>query len=91
MLGLTTFQTRMAQQQVRIDQLQELVTQGKKDHQLLLRQRAELRSPQRLGAESERLGMVQAQALGFVTVDAATYAAVLGASGRLTDDHGAGG
>jgi len=51
-----------------------------------LRQRAELRSPQRLGSESERLGMVPADAVGFVTVDAATYAGVLAASGRLADD-----
>jgi len=84
MLGLTTFQTRMAQQQVRIDQLQAEVDSAKERQELLLRRRAELRAPQRLAAESERLGMVQAEAIDFVTVDPAIYAQVLAASGRLT-------
>jgi hypothetical protein len=84
MLGLTTFQTRMAQQQVRIDQLDRQVDSAKARHADLLRQRAELRSMQRLDAESKRLGMQQAQAVGFVTVDPNIYASVLAASGRLT-------
>lgn len=86
MLGLTTFQTRMAQEQVRIDQLDEQVDSAKARQELLLRRRAELRAPQRLAAESERLGMVQAEAIDFVTVDPLMYAEVLAASGRLESD-----
>ncbi len=86
MLGLTTFQTRMAQQQVRIDLLEEQVDAAKARQELLLRRRAELRAPQRLAAESDRLGMVQAEAIDFVTVDPLMYAEVLAASGRLASD-----
>jgi len=86
MLGLTVFQTRMAQQQVRIDQLEKQVDEARSKREDLLRRRAELRAPQRLGEEAERLGMVPAEAASFVEVDEDVYAAVLGASGRLQPD-----
>ena len=88
MLALTVFEIHMAQHQVQIDRINLQLDQARVDQQDLLRQRAELTSVQRLGAQSAALGMVQAAGVGFVTVDAATVAAVVAGSGRLHADAG---
>lgn len=84
MLGITTFQTRMAQTQVEIDQLQRKIDGARATKVSLERQRAELRSPVRLGREAEAMGMVQASSVGFVQVDSDTYVAAIAASGQMT-------
>lgn len=83
MLGITTFQTRMAQDQVELDQLQAKVVKARLLHQELERQQADLRSPVRLGREASKLGMVPAETVGFVTVDGETYTGVLTSSANL--------
>jgi hypothetical protein len=83
MLGITTFQTRMAQTQVEIDQLQRKIDRARATKVSLERQQAELRSPVRLGREAESMGMVQASAVGFVQVDSETYVAAIAASGQM--------
>ena len=87
MLGIATFQTRMAQNQVEIDQLQRSIDRARATNQSLQRQRAELRSPSRLGREAQAMGMVQAGAVGFVQVDLETYVDAIAASGRLDRDN----
>ena len=77
MLGVTTFQTRMAESQVKLDQLQVRVDKARSLNEQLTRQRGELLSPARLGAEASRLKMVAADTVGFVRVDDATYRTVL--------------
>lgn len=83
MLGITVFQTRMAQQQVQLDQLQVAVDKAQARHQELLKAQAELRSPQRIGISAHTLGLVTPSAVGFVTVDRSTYAEVVAGSGSL--------
>lgn len=87
MLGITTFQTRMAQDQVELDQLQAKVVKARLLRQELEREQADLRSPVRLGREATKLGMVPADAVGFVTVDGATYSGVLEHSGGLVGNE----
>jgi hypothetical protein len=86
MLGITVFQTRMAQQQVQLDQLQVAVDKAQARHQELVRSQAELRSPQRIGLSAHTLGLVAPSAVGFVTVDRATYVDVVAGSGALTSN-----
>jgi cell division protein FtsL len=83
MLGITTFQTRMAQDQVELDQLQAKVVKARLLRQELEREQAELRSPVRLGREAAKMGMVPADAVGFVTVDGSTYTTVLAGADSL--------
>ncbi len=87
MLGIATFQTRMAQTQVEIDQLQRSIDRARATKQSLERQRAELRSPVRLGREAQAMGMVQAGTVGFVQVDLETYVDAIAASGRMERDE----
>ncbi|CAB4691277.1 MAG: hypothetical protein F2934_02350 [Actinobacteria bacterium] len=90
MLGVTTFQTRMAEEQVKLDQLQVKVDKARELHQSLERERAELRSPVHLGREAATMKMSAADAVGFVTVDAQTYTEVLAASAAMPlDESGA--
>ena len=89
MLGITTFQTRMAEDQVQLDRLLVKVDKARALQQTLERQQAELRSPVRLGREASRLNLVSAEAVGFVEVDAATYRTVLTSSaGMSLEDPG---
>lgn len=89
MLGITTFQTRMAEDQVQLDRLLVKVDKARTLHQTLERQQAELRSPVRLGREASRLHLVAAEAVGFVEVDTATYRTVLTSSaGMSLEDPG---
>lgn len=87
MLGVTTFQTRMAEEQVKLDQLQVKVDKARALHQSLERERAELRSPVNLGREAATMKMGAAEAVGFVTVDAQTYTEVLATSSAMPLDE----
>ena len=77
MLGVTTFQTRMAENQVHLDRLLVKVDKARDLNVQLSRERAELLSPVRLGAEAERMKMALPETVGFVSVDTDTYRAVL--------------
>ena len=89
MLGITTFQTRMAEDQVQLDRLLVKVDKARALHQTLERQEAELRSPVRLGREAARLHLVAADTVGFVDVDQSTYRTVLASSaGMSLEDPG---
>jgi hypothetical protein len=90
MLGLTVFQTRMAKEQVQIDQIEKQVQQAQERREYLLRRRAELRAPQRLGHDGASLGLIQADAVGFVTVSPEVYAQVLTMAGELVHEDTAG-
>lgn len=91
MLGVTTFQTRMAENQVNLDRLLVKVDKARDLNVKLSRQRAELLSPVRLGKEADRMKMAAPDTVGFVTVDRDTYRAVLEGSsvtGRTATDVG---
>ena len=83
MLGVTTFQTRMAQDQVELDRLELKVDKAEALHQVLARQQAELRSPVRLGRAAGTMHLAPTDAVGFIEVDPQTLTKVLSTSGRL--------
>ena len=89
MLGITTFQTRMAEDQVQLDRLLVKVDKARALQQNLERQQAELLSPVRLGREASRLHLVPADTVGFVEVNPTTYRTVLTSSaGMSLEDPG---
>ena len=81
------FHSRMAEEQVKLDQLQVKVDKARALHQSLERERAELRSPVHLGREAATMKMSAADAVGFVTVDAQTYTEVLATSAAMPLDE----
>lgn len=88
MLSAVVLHTRLAERQLRIDRLEEQVSENRGAFDVLRQQRAELRAPTRLAAESSRLGMVDAPRSDFVTADPYAYAQVLAAIGTVDNGHG---
>lgn len=87
MLSAVVLHTRLAERQLRIDRLEEQVSENRGAFDVLRQQRAELRAPTRLAAESSRLGMVDASQSNFVT-DPYAYAQVLAATGTVDNGNG---
>ncbi len=83
LLGATAFQTQIARNQMHIDQTQQQVREARERYDNLRRQRAELRSPNRLAVEAAALGMVAAESGEFLAIDAATSARVAVLAGDL--------
>ncbi|MCU1364780.1 MAG: hypothetical protein JWN39_419, partial [Ilumatobacteraceae bacterium] len=58
-------------------------------YDVLRRERAELRSPNRLAVEAKRLGMSPAQSGDFMTIDPSVVASVMASASGLPDSVGA--
>lgn len=82
MLGAAVLHTQLAERQLHIDRLDRAVREAEDRFDVLRRQRAELRAPNRLAAEARRLGMVPAEVTEFVEIDGATLAMAIAATGR---------
>jgi hypothetical protein len=82
-LGAVAFQTHLAQNQLALDRTERAVKQARERYDILRRQRAELRSPNRLAVEASRLGMVPADNGEFMTVPPEVVAAVAAAASGL--------
>ena len=88
MLGAAVFHTQLAERQIRIDDLERNVQQERERFDELRRDRAVLRSPQRIWDEATGLGMVQGDNSRFVDVDPLQLARQLAAAGVTNDDTG---
>jgi hypothetical protein len=82
MLGAALLHTRLAERQLQIDRLERAVASAQDEFDVLRRQRAELRSPNRLATEAGRLGMRTAVVSEFVEVDGSTLARAIAATGQ---------
>ncbi len=88
MLSAVVLHTRLAERQLEIDRLEREVSNSHQLFDVLRQQRAELRSPTRLAAESARLGMFAAPQSDFVTVDPHALAQILAATGTVSTFDG---
>ena len=86
LLGAVAFQTKLAQNQLALDKTERAVRDARERYDVLRRQRAQLRSPNRLAIEAGALGMVPAETGELITIDPATVAAVMAASSGLSND-----
>ncbi|MGA9279300.1 hypothetical protein [Ilumatobacter sp.] len=86
MLGAAVFHTQLAQRQLKVDQLDQQVSDERVRFDELRRDRAVLRSPQRIADEATALGMVPADGVRFVDVDPMVLARQLAAAGVTDDD-----
>lgn len=82
-IGAVAFQTQIAQNQLALDKTERAVSAARDRYDVLRRQRAELRSPNRLAVEAERLGMSPAQNGEFMTVTPDVVASVLASASGL--------
>ena len=86
MLGAAVFHTQLAERQLEIDQLERSVDEERGRFDELRRDRAVLRSPQRIADEAEALGMVPGRTSRFVDIDPMQLAIQLAAAGVTDDD-----
>lgn len=84
MAAAAVLHTRLAERQLEIDRLERAVVVAQERFDELRAQRAELRAPTRLAAESARLGLQPASGTEFVPIDPATVAQVVAAGGRTS-------
>lgn len=82
MLAAAVLHTQLAERQLHIDRLERSVLEAQDQFDVLRRQRAELRAPNRLATEARRLGMAPASVTEFVQIDAASLAVAIAATGR---------
>lgn len=87
MLGAAVFHTQLAQRQLEIDRLERGVDAERERFDELRRDRAALRSPQRIADEADRLGMVRGETSEFIQIEVADLARQLAAAG-VVDDGG---
>lgn len=86
MLGAAVLHTQLAERQLHIDRLDRAVREAEDRFDVLRRQRAELRAPNRLATEARRLGMVPANVTEFVEIDGSTLAIAIATTGRSSAD-----
>lgn len=86
LLGAAVFHTQLAQRQIEIDQLEQQVADERVRFDELRRDRAVLRSPQRISDEATALGMVASDSVRFVEIDPMALARQLAAAGVTDDD-----
>lgn len=77
LLGATAFQTQIARNQLQIDATEKSVRNARERYDNLRRQRAELRSPNRLAVVAAELGMVPAENGEFLTIDGSIAARIV--------------
>ncbi len=85
MLGAAVFHTQLAERQIRIDGLERSVKDERERFDELRYRRAELRSPVRLAAAADDLGMVPGDTGTFVELDPWRLARQLAAAGMVDD------
>jgi hypothetical protein len=83
MLGVTVFQTRLAERQLQLDRTERQVSVARDRYDQLRQVRAVLRSPERLAAEAAANGLVPGGGSEFVEVDPAVKALVAASSGGV--------
>ena len=88
MLSAVVLHTRLAERQLQIDRLERQVSNSRQLFDVLRQQRAELRSPTRLAAESQRLGMYAAPHTDFISADPWTLAQILASTGTVNTLEG---
>jgi cell division protein FtsL len=86
MLGAAIFHTQLAERQLEIDQLDRQVNEERERFDELRRDRAVLRSPQRIADEAGALGMVRGETSRFIDIDPMALAVQLAAAGATDDD-----
>lgn len=89
LIGAVAFQTQIARNQLALDKTERAVTAARGRYDVLRRERAELRSPNRLAVEAKRLGMSPAQSGGFMTIDPSVVASVMASASGLPAAVGA--
>lgn len=85
MLGAAAFQTQLARRQVELDRIDGQIRTARNEFNDLRRQRAELRSPERLAASGAALGMRSAIKTEFIEIDPAVVAEVQQSAGGVFD------
>lgn len=88
MLSAVVLHTRLAERQLQIDRLERQADNSRQLFDVLRQQRAELRSPTRLAAESQRLGMYPSPHTDFLTADPWTLAQILASTGTVSTFDG---
>jgi hypothetical protein len=83
MLGAVLLHTRIAERQLRIDELERGVRTSQEEYDVLRAARAELRAPARLAVEAGGLGMVPGSESRFVGVDPMTLAIAIASTGHV--------
>lgn len=86
MMGAIGLHTRIAERQLEIDELERSVRAAQEEFDVLRSQRAELRSPTRVAAEAEAIGMVIGSESQFVAVDPMTLAVTIARTGQMPID-----
>lgn len=86
LLGAAVFHTQLAQRQLKVDELERLVADERVRFDELRRDRAVLRSPQRISDEATALGMVPSDSVRFTEIDPMALARQLAAAGATEDD-----
>lgn len=81
MLGAAVFHTQLAERQLTIDKLEREVQAERARFDELRRDRAVLRSPQRIADAAAALGMIRGETSRFISVDPAALAVQLAAAG----------
>jgi cell division protein FtsL len=86
MIGAIGLHTRIAERQLELDALERSVHSAQEDFDVLRSERAELRSPTRVSAEAQAIGMVLGSESEFVAVDPMTLAVTIARTGHLPVD-----
>ncbi len=86
MLGAAIFHTQLAERQLTIDELEREVQAERSRFDELRRDRALLRSPQRIADEALLLGMVRGDASRFIEIDPTLLAIQIATAGATDDD-----
>jgi hypothetical protein len=86
MMGAIGLHTRIAERQLEIDALERSVRSAQEEFDVLRSERAELRSPTRVWAEGQAIGMVIGAESEFVEVDPMTLAITIARTGHLPVD-----
>lgn len=83
MMGAIGLHTRIAERQLQIDELERSVRRSQEEFDVLRSQRAELRSPTRVAAEANAIGMVIGSESEFVAVDPLLLAVTIARTGHI--------
>jgi cell division protein FtsL len=86
MMGAIGLHTRIAERQLEIDELERGVRSAQEDFDVLRAERAELRSPTRIAASAEAIGMVVGSESDFVAVDPMLLAITIARTGQIPVD-----
>jgi cell division protein FtsL len=86
MMGAAALQTRLAQRQVQIDQLDREIRDTRAEYESLRRERAELRSPARLAEIAAANGMSFAADTKFTSISPEVLAIVAQSTGAIDAD-----